>query len=300
MPTTMLMPETKANNFRFNNSQHLAGWDHVRELLLTDNNGIHELDPAGCLELVIEKSQVETTKRCIGTLYQGLKLAKHFNIYGGYVGNRDYRNIFLIDDQHILGIFDNRNASGDISGEVCTTDISTLEGFIEQCETGTVNVQTFIAFEKENLRLANSYERGRQTCFMTDVIYPALLGIFEWSGPSKDWQDNDGNSPSWRFLQELFRNPRKMDEVLLRFSPLWLLSDARSPFNIELDISNNQNGKFKRKYGEQIRVRLGNFITDIAIAETSLTQVLLDSVEITKHSQLRQFTTTVNQRVVIA
>lgn len=294
----MLMTETKANNFKFNNSQHLVSWDHVRELLLTDNNGIHELDPAGCLELVIEKSQVETTQRCIGTLYQGLKFARHFNIHGGHVGKRDYRNIFLIDDQHILGIFDNRNASGDISGEVYT-DISTLEGFVEQCENGTVNVQTFIAFEKENLRLANSYERGRQTCFMTDVIYPALLGILEWSGPSKDWQDKDRHSPSWRFLQELFRNPRKMDEVLLRCSPLWFLHDAHSPFNIELDTSNNQNGKFKRKYGEQIRVRLGNFITDIAIAETSLTQVLLDSVEVTKHCQLRQFTATVNQRVVI-
>ena len=88
-------------------------WEEARNVMLTENSMLDPQDPLACMDLVVTSQQVSNVRRCIKTLYQGLRWASLLQIKGGFAGQRDYSRLFLIDDPYIIGVFDNRNTSGE-------------------------------------------------------------------------------------------------------------------------------------------------------------------------------------------
>lgn len=232
-------------------------WEEARYIMLTDNSLLAPDDPAACMDMLVSLAQVDDVQRCIRALYSGLKLASLLEIKGGYLGERGYENIFLIEDEHIIGIFDNRNAT-DASSDTAQTHPETIEELIDLSRRGQGNIKTLLVFEKANLRLANSDERDRQSNFVAEVVYPALVGIAEglnlmqelgkpsrtkYLAPSDGTEAiNDDLSclaqSSMRTLKSilnLFKDPHRVNKTLTRHSPLQLFCNADSPFNVNLD-----------------------------------------------------------------
>ena len=231
-------------------------WAEVRHILLTDNSFVDPEDPAGCMDMRISSHQVEEVQRCIKALYWGLKWANRLKINGGYASKRPYHRIFLIDDQHLIGVFDNRNSlKQDL--EIDAPNPKTTQELIQLHHQGQGNIKTLIVFEKENLRLANSDERDRQSTFILEAVYPALAGLAESlrrvKGLKQGYQDqclqfwnhirvteNTGfsgsqliSSPnSWLSLRH---DSQRLNRLLLHNSPLQFFCSTDSPLNLDLE-----------------------------------------------------------------
>lgn len=233
-------------------------WTDARNVMLTDNSALDPQDPLCCMDLLVHSWQTENVQRCIKTLYQGLRWASLLNIKGGYAGQRRYEGLFLIDDPHIIGVFDDRSKSrGDVESD-CRPP-STLEELIYLYNCGKGNIKTLVVFEKPNLRLANSDEKARQSYFVAETIYPALFAItqvlsqlesLQLSGHSDSYSsDNDSESYlaktsediNKRFLGlsplfiNLFDKPGQVNKLLLQKSPLHFFCSTNSPLNLSID-----------------------------------------------------------------
>lgn len=241
-----------------NNSQNAVAsgavldWHEARYVMLTDNSSLSPDDPAACMEMSVPPEQAMQVQHCIKALYYGLQLASALEISGGYAKQRHYGNIFLIDDPHIIGVFDNRNRTADAPDDG-TANPKTLEELMELYRQGHGHIKTLVVFEKENHRLANSDERDRQANFIMDAVYPALFGITEGlsrlKASKQSWHGgvltsvretgienvNQTGLASSQFISTLFSNPSWANTVLLENSPLQLFCNVDSPFNLDID-----------------------------------------------------------------
>ena len=233
-------------------------WSLVRRAMLTQDNLFPENPTANCMSASVPSEQATLTMRCIKVFYQGLKWAEQYKIHGGYVSNRDFKRVFLMEDSHALGVFDNRNfTSGTEDTKVSYP--SNTEEFIRYYQRGKGNIKTLIVFEKDNRRLANSETVGRQSKFLIDVVYPAIEGIrakFSGDTHGHHWQKVLSKAQSVHYadssytssmlqtslLADIYHNPNKADAQLVKTSPLKLFYTWNSPFNLEFgsgqDISN--------------------------------------------------------------
>ena len=236
-------------------------WAEARNVMLTDNSMLDPQDPLCCMDLFVSSWQVENVQRCIKTLFQGLRWANLLKIRGGYAGQRHYGRLFLIDDPHIIGVFDERNASRD-DIQMDYRPPKTLEELIQLYNQGKGNIKTLIVFEKPNLRLANSDEKARQSYFVAETIYPALAAIVQVLNQTENLPDIylDNNSSNHLnddsdniqldrtsgninqdFLKlsplfiSLFTDPGQVNTILLQKSPLQFFCNANSPLNLDID-----------------------------------------------------------------
>ncbi|MBE9065333.1 hypothetical protein IQ260_01560 [Leptolyngbya cf. ectocarpi LEGE 11479] len=216
--------------------------------MLTQDNLFPENPTAGCMSASVPTDQIELARRCIKVFYQGLKWADRSGIHGGYVANRDFQRVFLMEDSHVLGVFDNRNSPSNT--KVDTHNPSCTEEFIRYYQRGKGNIKTLIVLEKDNRRLANSETVGCQSKFLIDVIYPAIEGIrakFSGDEYGRRWQkilseakyttsfqdSHPGNILQTSLLSDIYHNPKKADERLAKNSPLKLFYTWNSPLNLE-------------------------------------------------------------------
>lgn len=234
-------------------------WAEARNVMLTDN--ADPQDPLSCMDLTVSSWQVDNVRRCIKTLYQGLKWANLLKIKGGYAGQRNYDRLFLIDDAYIIGVFDNRN----VLDQADTTELrnpKNLRELIQFYNQGKGNIKTLVVFEKPNLRLANSDEKARQSYFIAETIYPALAAIVQVLNNAESQQNKYLSSSfsnevkannnevqlaktsddiSQRFLKlsplflNLFKDPGQANKLLLQTSPLLLFCNSSSPLNLDID-----------------------------------------------------------------
>ena len=207
----------------------------------------------------VPKDQISVAVRCIKAFYQGLKWADRSGIHGGYVGNRNFRRVFLMEDSHVLGVFDNRNSIS--SGKTLeSSNPSNIEEFVRFYQQGRGNIKTFIVLEKDTRRLANSEAVGHQSKFLIDVVYPAIEGIrAKLSGDEhgRHWQKvlseakyvahstdlHTSNILPMNLLSDIYHNPKKADQQLAEHSPLKLFYMWNSPLNIEFDSGHTTLGK---------------------------------------------------------
>lgn len=225
--------------------------------MMTDNIGLHDEDPSACLDMSVPPESSKDIQRCIRTVHQGLQWAELFNIRGGYAGTRRYNQTFLIEDQNIIGIFDDRNHNLDHHKE----KPKTIEDLMQIYQCGYTNIKTLVVFEKPELRLANSDERCRQSYFISETIYPAFAAIMEvLNYAHTDSQNNSNENYSTKirsiqrtvnkgssFLKRNFfynvqQDPIGADKVLIKKSPLELFFSSDSLFN--LDINNSIDRDF--------------------------------------------------------
>ncbi|MEM9805485.1 MAG: hypothetical protein AAF959_09395 [Cyanobacteria bacterium P01_D01_bin.56] len=201
--------------------------------------------------------QIAVVKRCIHTFYQGLQWADQFDIQGGYVNNRNFRRSFLIDDDYVLGVFDDRSLHYQSSSNPQTYPQSTVE-LVKAYQQGQRNIKTLIVLEKEHYRLANSDTVGNQSKFLIDVVYPAIEGIraqFAGDFKGQHWQnallkaqqlpsqpDNSNRLPKSSgellyasLLSDIYHDPQTADKHLTKHSPLKLFYLLDSPLNIDFD-----------------------------------------------------------------
>ena len=246
---------------RTQSSNPALRWAEARNVMLTDNSALDPQDPLCCMDLFVSSWQVENVQRCIKTLYQGLRWANLLKIRGGYAGQRNYSRLFLIDDPHIVGVFDDRNAlRNDVRMD--SRPPETLEELIQLYNQGKGNIKTLIVFEKPNLRLANSDEKARQSYFVAETIYPALAAIVQvlnQAGSISDkGLDRDSSNHSdtncddielartsgdinQDFLKlsplfiGLFTEPGQANKILLQKSPLQFFCNTNSPLNLDID-----------------------------------------------------------------
>lgn len=226
-------------------------WALVRRAMLTRGDLFPENHEANCMNAIISAEQLEVSERCIKAFYQGLKWADQFSIKGGYVGNRNFNRIFIIEDQHVLGVFDNRNCS-DKTLKTIGLNPSSTEELIKFYRRGNGNIKTLIVLEKDNRRLANSEAIGRQSKFLIDVVYPAIEGIrakFSGDHHGHRWQrvlseaqyvaypedSSRSNLLHVSLLSDIYHNPKKADQLLVNNSPLKLFYMWNSPLNVELN-----------------------------------------------------------------
>lgn len=223
-------------------------WSLVRRAMLTQDNLFPENPTANCMSASVPSDQIELAVRCIKVFYQGLKWADRSGIQGGYVANRNFQRIFLMEDSHVLGVFDNRNSLSSNKAEV--SNPSSTEEFIRYYQQGKGNIKTLVVLEKDNQRLANSETVGRQSKFLIDVIYPAIEGIrakFSSDEHGRRWQkvlseakyttssqgSYSGSILQTSLLSDIYHNPKKADERLAKNSPLKLFYTWNSPLNLE-------------------------------------------------------------------
>ena len=218
--------------------------------MLTQGNLFPEDNQADCMSIAVPVENLEVAIRCIKAFYRGLRWAEEFGIRGGYVDNRNFSQVFLIEDDYILGVFDNRNIDLKSTENVLHNPVS-MEELIRFYQQGKGNIKTLIVLEKENKILANSEEKGRQSKFLVDVVYPAIEGIrVKFSGKRYlgHWRKAllkslhaGSNSAIGHLLQvsllvDSYSDPRKADLLLSENSPLQLFCMENSPFNLEFDL----------------------------------------------------------------
>lgn len=225
-------------------------WPLVRRAMLTQENLFPNNAAANCMSAYIEPAQLAIAERCIHAFCQGLKWAEECQIQGGYVGNRNFRRIFLIDDGYVLGVFDNRNPVAEPQEPLANPD--STENLVESYRRGRGNIKTLIVLEKANYRLANSEAVGFQSKFLIDAIYPAIAGIrarFSDQRNQQRWEAlvnrarltpnteelTQGSLLRLNLLSEIYHDPQKADRFLSEHSPLRLFYDWNSPFNLEFD-----------------------------------------------------------------
>lgn len=232
-------------------------WSLVRRAMLTQDNLFPNSPTANCMSASISGEQIELAKRCIKAFYQGLKWADQSGIHGGYVANRSFQRVFLIEDKYVLGVFDNRNIS---DNRKKISNPSTTEELIRYYQHGKGNIKTLIVLEKANQRLANSETVGRQSKFLIDVMYPAIEGIrakFSGDEHGSRWQkilseaqyttsDNppySGSILQTSLLSDIYHDPKKADERLAKNSPLKLFYTWNSPLNLEFGTDQSISNK---------------------------------------------------------
>ena len=228
-------------------------WPLVRRAMLTQSNLFPENPRANCLSTLVGSEQLAVVHRCIRAFYQGLLWAERFGIQGGYVNNRSFRHIFLIEDCHILGVFDDRNSRRGETSPLPSHPTTTDE-LVKAYQRGRGNIKTLIVLEKDNDRLANSNAVGNQSKFLIDFVYPAIEGIraqFSSAQSAEHWQttvsqaqtavstglstEDPGSTALLHksFLAEIYHDPQGADEKLVEQSPLQLFYGWNSPLNIE-------------------------------------------------------------------
>lgn len=234
-------------------------WSLVRRAMLTQDNLFLENPAANCMSASVPVEQVALTVRCIKVFYQGLKWADQYEIHGGYVSNRNFKRVFLMEDSHVLGVFDNRNSTSGAEGTKISYPSNTEE-FIRYYQRGKGNFKTLIVFEKDNRRLANSEPVGRQSKFLIDVIYPAIEGIrakFSGDKHGHHWQKVLSQAQSVHYadspyassmlqtslLADIYHNPNKADAQLVKSSPLKLFYTWNSPLNLEFSSTQGISNK---------------------------------------------------------
>lgn len=236
-------------------------WTLVRRAMLTQIDLFPENPSANCMSALIDAEQITIATRCINAFYQGLLWAEQFGIFGGYVSNRNFQQTFLINDEHVLGVFDNRNATQGSHSSKPTNPKNTTD-LVRAYQKGRGNIKTLVVLEKNNGRLANSDTIGNQSKFLLDVVYPAIEGIrAKYSGEknSQHWQKllNKAQNPEpsemltdigsidpsslvhTSLLSDIYHNPHKADVILAEQSPLQLFYRWNSPFNVEFDTDSN-------------------------------------------------------------
>ncbi|MEM7064007.1 MAG: hypothetical protein AAF572_12695 [Cyanobacteria bacterium P01_B01_bin.77] len=223
-------------------------WSLVRRAMLTQENLFPENPAANCMSASVASAQMELAARCIRVFYQGLKWADQSGIQGGYITNRDFQRVFLMEDSHVLGVFDNRNSPNSNKAEI--SNPSNTEESVRYYQRGKGNIKTLIVLEKDNQRLATSETAGCPSKFLIDVIYPAVEGIrarfsgdkhghrwqkvlseAKYTTPSKD--SYPGSILQTSLLSDIYHNPQKADERLAKNSPLKLFYTWNSPLNLE-------------------------------------------------------------------
>lgn len=199
------------------------------------------------MNIILTPEQVEIATRCIDAFYLGLKWADKFGICGGYAGNRNFHRVFRIDDNDILGVFDNRNLALETS-ELRDGNPCSLHELINLYKKRQCNIKTLVVLEKENYRLASSESQGRQSKFLIDALYPALEGIrakysrnydcHRWrklvsaAVRQDDYRQLSIDSTSLEcWLSGIYHNPEKTNELLLEKSPLRYFYKLKSPLN---------------------------------------------------------------------
>lgn len=230
-------------------------WPLVRRAMLTQINLFPENPSANCMSTFISAEQTDIATRCIKAFYKGLLWAKQFDIKGGYVSNRNFQRTFIIDDEYVLGVFDNRNSRQGVYKTIPANPKSTKE-LVHAYQKGQGNIKTLIVLEKDTSRLANSDAVGNQSKFLIDVVYPAIEGIrARYSGEqnSQHWQNlleeaqyaeplgpDISNQPASsllhrNLLSDIYHDPQKADIKLAQQSPLQLFYRWNSPLNIEFN-----------------------------------------------------------------
>lgn len=196
------------------------------------------------MNIDLSSEQVEISIRCIKAFFVGLKWADKFGICGGYTGNRNFRRVFQIDDDHILGVFDNRNPAE----SSCKNPVS-LSELMKLYEKRRCNIKTLIVLEKENFRLASSESQGRQSKFLIDSLYPALEGIrarvsesydsCRWrrilssaAHQTEDFKLLSGEQSMECLLAGIYHDPQTTNDFLLEKSPLRYFYKPKSPLNL--------------------------------------------------------------------
>lgn len=278
-------------------------WPHTHEITLTANSDLNPDHPEAFMDRLVSSSEIETVQRCMTTLYEGLMLANRFDVHGGYTGKKDYKNIFLVDNKHILGVCDTCRTSS-YSSEIEDLKDRIIASPTEYKRLEQDGMKALVALEKASGRLVNGYEKGRQSNFMVEVIYPALIGILRWANTDSKGQNiPEQNIQSFlqnrqankhysqinsRFLQYLFRDPRQIDTVLYNHSPLWFIYNELSPLNIQLDIEGDSISIYNREKiisfskeqsVEYIQKHLESFITGQYKSMSSLLTCRTDSKE---------------------
>lgn len=232
-------------------------WRLLRRAMLTQSDLFPENPNANCMSTTVCSEQIAVAKRCIHTFYQGLQWADQFGIQGGYVNNRNFRRSFLIDDDYILGVFDDRSLHYQSLSHSYAYPQSTVE-LVKAYQQGHRNIKTLIVLEKEHCRLANSDTVGNQSKFLIDVVYPAIEGIrakFAGDFKGQHWQkkllraqqlssqpDNSNRPPKssgellyTSLLSDIYHDPQTADKRLTKHSPLKLFYLLDSPLNIDFD-----------------------------------------------------------------
>lgn len=235
-------------------------WSLVRRAMLTQDNLFPNNPDANCMCASVSSEQIEVAVRCINAFYRGLKWADQSGIHGGYVGNRHFQHVFLMEDSHVLGVFDNRNSVGSNQALELSNPSNTAE-FVRCHQRGRGNIKTLIVLEKDNQRLANGEAVGNQSKFLIDVVYPAIEGIrAKLSGDKQGhhWQkilseaqcdtysskdSHAGSIQHTSLLSDIYHNPKKADRQLVENSPLKLFYTWNSPLNLEFDTSTNPPSK---------------------------------------------------------
>lgn len=225
-------------------------WKIARRAMLTQHNLFPGNPKANSMNAWITEEQKVIAIRCIKNFYKSLEWANEFGICGGYTTNRNFHHIFQIDDDDILGIFDNRNApSKKLAADY--QNPTSLAELIAVNKKRQANIKTIIVLEKENRRLASSDTQGYQSKFLIDSLLPAIRGIHtKWTKDyyGQQWQKSVLMSLDYllldmlpsktlqnsNFLKELYQNPRKVDNLLLHSSLLQLFYKCESPF-LKLD-----------------------------------------------------------------
>lgn len=233
-------------------------WSVVRRAMLTQGDLFPEDTNANCMSILISADQRDVAISCIKSFYQGLKWADELGIQGGYGMNRAFRQVFMIEDDYILGVFDNRNFAREDRSGLRMNPRNTFE-LLEFRRLGHGNIKTLIVLEKENLRLANSEAKCRQSKFLIDVVYPALAGIqakFSGDRNGQQWYSTLSKAmraPTLRptlpeaavpessdllaahLLADIYHDPASVDMLLAEHSPLQLFCRVNSPLHLEFE-----------------------------------------------------------------
>lgn len=239
-------------------------WDIARRVMLTQADLFSSDDQASdenCMQAILQPNQIHIACHCIKGFFWGLKWAEHFGIRGGYASNRSFHQIFLIEDEHILGVFDDLNPLATSNEDTSVHPPASLEKLIELYQQKLGDFKTLLVLEKSNRRLASSEVQGRQSRFLLDVLYPALAGIQAKSGKPYEryyWkkvmlmathQTKEPEplnkiadcckvtvrQPDKRLLAAIYHNSRAVNKLLLQATLLRYFYNADSPFNLNLE-----------------------------------------------------------------
>lgn len=236
----------------------VINWDVARRVMLTQSALFPEdasTSGDNCMHAMLQPRQMTLASRCIKGFYQGLKWADEFGIHGGYAGNRDYRRVFLLEDDYILGVFDNRTPITDATNTKAK-EPATLAQLIELYNRKQNNFKTLLVLEKANYRLSSSEAQNRQSKFVLDVLYPALEGIRAKSLKNYDcrhWYKvllaalhqtecpkSSTGTPEKLSTEDLlvaiYHAPDQANDSLTQKPPLRYFYSTNSPFNFENSI----------------------------------------------------------------
>lgn len=250
----------------------VINWDIARRVMHTQSDLFSsgtKVSKENCMQEYLHSKQVNVAVSCIKGFYQGLKWAEKFGIHGGYAGNRNFHKVFLLEDEHILGVFDNRSTAT-VEDEAEQLLPKTLDNLIELFNKKKNNFKTLLVIEKSNRRLASSYVQGRQSKFVIDVLYPALEGIRAKSIKNYDtnhWhkvlQSALHTAEHQKELQEIskvsellaaiYQDPSKADAFLLEHSLLRYFYSPKSKFNLKVSLERKlsveeDTFQFRRSY----------------------------------------------------